>query len=65
MSTLIEDVSSAAESLISIFSPLFPYRQEMLACHVTVSTVCWQKCHFQRPICLILSEQAADSPPNL
>lgn len=38
---------------------------EMLRCHVTVSTVCWQKCHFQSPIAWILSEQAGDSRPNL
>lgn len=37
----------------------------MLCCHVTLFTVCWQKCHFQKPISLILSEQAGDSPPNL
>lgn len=69
MSTLIEDGSRAAGSLISIFSllssPLSPTLQEMLCCHVKVFTVCWQKCHFQRCISLILSEQARDSPANL
>ncbi len=39
--------------------------QETFCCHVTVFTVCWQKCHFQRPILIILSEQAGDSLPNL
>lgn len=59
--------SSWESDLNLLFSPLssFSNLEEMLSCHVTVLTVCWQKCHFQRPIALILSEQARDSPPNL
>lgn len=45
-STLIEDESGAADGLISIS----PNREEMLCCHVTVFTVCWQKCHSERSI---------------
>lgn len=53
MSTLIEDGSRAAD-LNLLFSLLssFSNRQEMLCCHVTVFTVCWQKCNFERPISL-------------
>lgn len=41
------------------------FLHEILCCHVTVFTVCWQKCCYQRPISWILSQQAEDSPPNL
>lgn len=46
MSTLIEDGSAAVDNLISIFSSLPKTLHEMLRCHVTVFTVCWQKCNF-------------------
>lgn len=47
MSTFIED-----ESREQLTSDLNLWNgQEMLSCHVTVSPVCWQKCHFQGLIC--------------